>query len=96
MKKTILITVLATICLIIATKIGVFSALFMLFLAGIIPGTQIVIPANLMLLMISTVMCIVLFYSIVKDVIRMVIERHTAKSMTPRAPHLPKRRFSEI
>jgi uncharacterized membrane protein len=96
MKKTILITILATICLIVAAKIGVFSALFMLFLAGIIPGTQIVIPANLMLLMISAVMCIVLFYSIVKDVIRMVIERHTTKSTTSRAPHLPKRRFSEI
>lgn len=96
MKKTILITTVATISLIIAAKIGLFSALFMLFLAGVIPGTQIIIPANIMLLMISTVMCVVLFYSIVKDVIRMILEHYNEKSKTPRTHHLPKRRFSEI
>lgn len=96
MKKIILITITAVICLIIAAKIGVFNALFMLFLAGVIPGTQIVIPANVMLLIISTMMCGILFYSIAKDFIRTAFERYTTKSTASRTPHLPKRRFSEI
>ncbi|MET0979624.1 MAG: hypothetical protein ABWX90_00010 [Candidatus Saccharimonadales bacterium] len=96
MKKIILITTAATVSVIIAAKIGLFSALFMLFLAGVIPGTQIVIPANVMLLIISTIMCVILFYSIAKDIIRMIVARYTQKAKTPRAPRLPKRRFSEI
>lgn len=96
MKRIILITIAATICLAVAAKIGVFNALFMLFLAGVIPGTQIVIPANIMLLIISTMMCGILVYSVAKDFIRTALERYMAKSTASRTPHLPKRRFSEI
>lgn len=96
MKKIILITIVTTICFIVAAKSGAFGALFMFFLAGIIPGTDIVIPANVMLLIISTAMCGVLFFSVIKDIARMVVEYRATKS--PKAPraHLPKRRFSEI
>ena len=96
MKKIIVITITATIGLFIAAKIGLFNALFMLFLAGIIPGTQIVIPANIMLLIISAAMCVILFYSIAKDLVRMIVEHHVTKPEKSRAPHLPKQRFSEI
>jgi hypothetical protein len=96
MKKIILTSVATVISLVIAVKIGLFNALFMLFLAGVIPGTQIIIPANIMLLMISTVMCGILFYSTAKELMRAIIKHHTIVPKRSRTPHLPKRRFSEV
>lgn len=96
MKKGIIIVIAVIVSLMIAAKIGLFSALFMFFLVGIIPGTQIIIPANIMLLMISAVMCAILFYATARDILHMILDHHSEKPKKTATSHLPKQRFSEI
>jgi type III secretory pathway component EscR len=97
MKKTIYITMVAILSFIIALETGFLNALLMLFLLGIIPGTEIVIPANIMLLIISALACAVLFYPTARNVLRLILDRYTTqqKELTT-ASRLPRRRFSEI
>jgi hypothetical protein len=94
MNKAATIVSIAGICLLIAIKIDLFNALFMLFLVGIIPGTHIVIPASVMLLILTTTICLVLL-ALTGEAIRSLVVRHFAASKTGKS-HLPKRRFSQI
>lgn len=96
MNKVFLIVITAIFGLIVAIKIGLFNAIFMFLLVGIIPGTQIIIPANIMLLMISTIICALLFYPTARDILRIIIIRYSVQPMHSSKTHLPKRRFSEI
>lgn len=96
MKKTIFITIIVALGVVLAAKLGMFSAIFMFFLIGIIPGTQIIIPANIMLILISTTMCGILFYIIGRDVLHYLIVRHADVEKRGTKNHLPKQRFSEI
>jgi hypothetical protein len=93
----VFLTVIATILgIVTAAKIGLFNALFMFFLVGIVPGTDIIIPANVMLLMISTTICSILFFPTAREILRIILIRHFAQQNTGTKAHLPKRRFSEI
>lgn len=94
MNKTATIVSIMGICLLIAIKIDLFNALFMLFLVGVIPGTHIVIPANLMLLILTVTICLVLL-ALTGEAIRSLMLSHFATSKTTKS-HLPKRRFSQI
>lgn len=96
MKKTIIIPVLVIFGLVIAVKSGALYALFMLFLIGIIPGTQIIIPANIMLLLTCGTMCAILFYTVAREIYHFLLVRHAQTSRQISATHLPKQRFSEI
>lgn len=80
----------------IAIETGLLNALFMFFLLGIIPGTEIVIPANIMLLMICATMCGLIFYTTGREVLRVILDRHAAAQKSTTKTHLPKQRFSEI
>jgi hypothetical protein len=96
MKKTIIIPVAIILGLVVAIKSGALYALFMLFLIGIIPGTQIIIPANIMLLLTCGAMCAILFYSIAREIIHFIINRQAYTAQRTQKTHLPKQRFSEI
>lgn len=96
MKKVIfIISALIFMCG-LAVETGLFNALFMFFLLGIIPGTEIVIPANIMLLMICAAICGIVFYPTGREVLRIILDRHVATQKPTTKTHLPKRRFSEI
>jgi hypothetical protein len=96
MKKTILVIIATVASLVIATKTGLLSALFILMLTGMVPGTHIIIPANVMLILISAIMCAVLFYPTARDILRIILEKNAIDRKKSSAAHLPKRRFSEI
>jgi hypothetical protein len=96
MKKTGFIVSGILIAVILAAHIGLFNALFMLLLMGVIPGTEIVIPANVMLLIISTVTCAVIFYPAVKTILHAVMERTSIGRNGATGSHLPKQRFTKI
>lgn len=96
MKKIIYITMVAILCLIFALETGFFNAFFMLFLLGIVPGTEIVIPANIMLLIISAVACAVLFYPATRNVLRIILDSHATQQKQTTTTHLPKQRFKKI
>lgn len=80
----------------IAVETGLLNALFMFFLLGIIPGTEIVIPANVMLLMICAVICGIVLYPTGREVLRVILDRHAAAQKSTIKTRLPKQRFSEI
>ncbi|MDB5186882.1 MAG: hypothetical protein JWM07_354 [Candidatus Saccharibacteria bacterium] len=96
MKKIIYILIVAIFSFILASETGLFEALFMFFLLGIVPGTQIVIPANIMLLMISAVICIILFYQTARTILHNILSRHAIQQKSTNNSRLPKQRFSEI
>lgn len=96
MKKVIFIISVVTLLSVIAVETGLLNALFMFFLVGIIPGTEIVIPANIMLLMICAAICGILFYSTGREVLRIILERYVVSQKSATKAHLPKHRFSEI
>lgn len=96
MKKIILVVIATILSLIISIKIGFLNALFMFFLVGTIPGTHIIIPANVMLLMICATMCIVLFYPTAKSILHIILNHHSEQAKYTSKTSLPKRRFSEI
>lgn len=98
MKKITLTTAIVCMCLLIAIKMDVFNAIFMFFLVGIIPGTQTVIPASLMLIILTTIICLVVLvitYATAGEMIRSLFARQLDRAKTVKH-HLPKRRFSEI
>jgi uncharacterized protein YacL len=96
MKKIVLTIITAILGLVISIKIGALNALCMFILVGTVPGTRLVIPANVMLLMISTVMCVVLFYPTARNILHIILNHRSEQvKETSRSP-LPKRRFSEI
>lgn len=96
MKKTGFIVSGILIAVIVAAHIGLFNALFMFLLMGVIPGTEIVIPANVMLLIISTVTCAVIFYPAVKTILHAIMERTSIGQNSPDSSRLPKQRFAKI
>lgn len=96
MKRIIYITIIAILGFILALETGLFSAFFMFFLLGVIPGTDIVIPANIMLLIISAATCALLFYSSARNVLRFILDTHAAQQKSTVNTHLPKQRFKKI
>jgi hypothetical protein len=96
MKKINFIVSIVTFLSVIAVETGFLNALFMFLLLGIIPGTEIVVPANVMLLMICTVICAILFYSTGREILHLMLSRHTSLQKPATKAHLPKQRFSEI
>lgn len=96
MKKTILIISVIIIGLNIAIKSGTLNALIMFFLLGIIPGTDIAIPANIMLLMISATACAVLFYSTGRHILHVILDRYTVEREEKTSSNLSKHRFKKI
>lgn len=96
MKKTIILTVVLIFCASIALKAGILSALLMFILLGVVPGTDIVIPANIMLLIMSAATGALLLYSTARSVLRIILDRHTAAQESPIDSRLPKHRFKKI
>jgi hypothetical protein len=87
------ITILVIVALI---QSGAVNALFMLFLAGTVPGTEYVIPANIMMLGYSTLMSIVIFYSFGRSILRAILDRHLHNFEDTSAHSPAKRRFKLI
>lgn len=96
MNKTIYILMMAIFGFILATKTGFFNAAFMFILVGVIPGTEIVIPANAMLLMISTVACAALVYPTARNLLPLILNRRDSHEKAAVGTHLPKQRFKKI
>lgn len=96
MKKIIYILIVAILGFILALETGLFNAFFMFILLGIIPGTEIVIPANVMLLLISALTCALLFYSSARSILRLILDSHAADQKNVNTSRLPKQRFKKI
>jgi uncharacterized membrane protein len=95
MKKTIIITTIALVGLIVLAKIGFFESLLLFFLVGAIPGTHYNIPSTFMLLAIVSIIWLLLFRF-------MTVELSSSPTKQPqkrRASHkkrMPKRRYGQV
>ncbi len=75
-KQLIFRLSLSAALMIILIQFGVVNALFMFFVAGTLPGTDYVVPAHVMMLAYCAVICVVVFYSFAKDMLRTIVDRH--------------------
>ena len=62
MNQIIFRLLLTTIIVVLLIQTGAINALFMLIVAGSLPGTDYIIPANIMMLGSCSLICVVLFY----------------------------------
>lgn len=96
MNKVFFIVSVIILTSVIAVDTGLLNALLMFILLGIIPGTEIVVPANIMLLMICAAICGIICYPTGREVLRIILDRHAAAQKSTTKTRLPKQRFSEI
>lgn len=93
MRKVVIFTLLGLVAFALIIESGVFEALALFLLAGIIPGTNVSIPYGVMLLAFIGIAWLVFFRFIIADIIAKF--RHLRRD-TQRKKRLPKRRFSQI
>jgi len=93
MRKVVVFILLGLVLFALFTESGVFEALALFLLAGIIPGTDISIPYGVMLLAFIGIAWLVFFRFVVADIITRL---HRLRRDTQRKKRLPKRRFSQI
>lgn len=93
MRKVVVFTLLGLVVFAILTESGVFEALALFLLAGVVPGTNISIPSGVMMLVLIGIAWLVFIRFIVTDIIAKL--RHLRRD-TQRKKRLPKRRFSQI
>lgn len=93
MRKVVVLTLLGFIMFTVLVESGVFEALAIFLLAGIIPGTNITVPYSVMLLLFVGIAWLVFIRFIVTDIVAKLRQLHRDSQ---RKKRLPKRRFSQI
>lgn len=93
MRKVVIFTLLGLVAVALLIESGMFEALALFLLAGIIPGTDISIPYGVMLLAFIGIAWLVFFRFVVADIIAKL---RRLRRDTQRKKRLPKRRFSQI
>lgn len=93
MRKIVILILLGIVALAILAESGVFEALVLFLLAGIIPGTNFAVPYGVMLLIFIGLAWLAFFRFVVADIVNRI--RYLRRD-TQRREHLPKRRFSQI
>ena len=94
MKKPVVIAGLACLGLIILMKSGVIDSLVLFLLVGIVPGTNISIPSNIMLLVIFSIVWLLVVRFAALELFYLINDKRITK--THHKKRMPKRRYSEI
>jgi hypothetical protein len=95
MRRTITTICLIGSILIILGQFNAFESFFIFLIAGVIPGTNYIVPYQAMLFLISTLVFFILFRVAASDAIK-TIQNRIIKTTDSRKKHLPKRRYSQI
>lgn len=80
MKQIIFRLALTAFIVVALIQTGTINALFMLFVAGTIPGTDYAIPANVMMLAYCAIICAILLYVTARDTIIELFKRYAQSS----------------
>lgn len=70
MKQIIFRLLLTTSIVVALIQTGAINALFMLIVAGTLPGTEYIVPANIMMLIYCTLICAILLHVTARDFLR--------------------------
>lgn len=93
MRKVVIAILLGFIGVAILVESGMFEALALFLLAGVVPGTDFTIPSTFMFLAIIGIAWLVLFRFIIADALP---EIRRMRRSDERKKRLPKRRFGQI
>jgi len=93
MKKVIFLSAALGMSWLLIVQSGVAFSLLLFLLSGTIPGTSFTVPANIMLLAIIAISCLVVFHV---TSLSALATKQTSKRRTPHHTRMPKRRFSHI
>lgn len=96
MKRFVLFVITIFIALIVLVESGVINSLIAFLLVGVVPGTDIVINPNTMLLIIAAAAWLFLVHTTILGMVNIRTLRKLVNKHTERQAHLPKRRFSQI
>jgi uncharacterized membrane protein len=97
LKKAIIITSVAILCLVVLVKSGVLDSLVIFLLVGQIPGTNFTIPSTLMLLVIVSIIWLLLFrFTAVEALNSASLKRSAKHKVAQRKKRMPKRRFEQV
>lgn len=96
MKKSFFIISLSLMTLLACSKFGVFQAILLLFLMGVIPGTTLVVPSSVMLFIILVSGWLVIFrLTSLKALEKRTLTR-LVEVYNERKNNLPKHRFGQV
>lgn len=96
MKKSVVVAGLICLGLIILIKSGVIDSLVLFLLVGIIPGTNYVVPSNIMLLVIFSIVWLLVVRFAAIEFFYFIKDRRTNNTKTNHKKRMPKRRYSQI
>ena len=93
MRQAVIIALVGFVCLVVLAQSGMFEALMLLLLMGVVPGTSLTIPSSVMLLAIIGVIWLIIFRFIIADTLQ---AKHLTRLRAERKKRTPNRRFSQI
>lgn len=96
MKRFVLFVISTIVITVVLFESGVINSLIAFLLAGIVPGTDITITPNSMLLIVAAIAWLVLVHTTVLGMVNVRSLRKLVTKHTERQQRLPKRRFGQI
>jgi hypothetical protein len=96
MRKGIVIACLGALGLVVFIKSGVIESLILFLLVGIVPGTDYVVPSNVMLLAIFSIIGLIISRFAARELFYLFMDKRAAIQKPNHKKRMPKRRYSEI
>lgn len=96
MKKTVIISSLIILVLLVLSESGVLNSLLIFLLVGAIPGTSINLSPNVMLLVIGAISWVILFNLTTVKLADFIKTKRLVTRHIKRHERMPKRRYSRI
>jgi hypothetical protein len=96
MKKTIIITCLVILGMVIFIKSGMLDSLILFLLVGVVPGTNYVVPSNVMLIAIFSIVWLLIVRFAAIEVFNFFMDKRMTAPKDSHKKRMPKRRYSQI
>lgn len=92
LKKHTMLSLVLVVTVIALIKLDIVSALLLFYIVGLLPGTDYVVPPNVMSLFFSAGICFVLFWPFILMVLRMILATRLDDSQQVSVKRFIKRR----
>lgn len=92
LKKYTILAIVFIVTIVALVKLNAVGALLLLYLVGVVPGTNYVLPPNVMSLFFSAAISFVLFWPFILMVLRMILATHLNEKQQASISRFVKRR----
>lgn len=96
MKRFVLFFITSIVISVVLFESGVINSMIAFLLAGVVPGTDIIITPNSMLFIIGAIAWLTLLHTTVLGMVNIRSLRKLVATHSERQKRLPKRRFGQI